>query len=97
LATGDDLDVFIDELIRRAAAKGYHPMYFIRMRARWGTQEAIKRLVVSSGIQPGFLRLKALGLLEWSIEAAVLKFPTYFDKGVREAAQFRLDQVELER
>ncbi len=91
----DELDVFIDETIRRAVAKGYHPTVFVGMRERWGTKDAIKRLVASGEIQSGFRRLKDLNMLEWSIEAAVLKFPSHFDKNIREAAQFRLDQAKL--
>lgn len=89
----DDLDRFIDESIRQSVAKGYRPATFIQMRQRWGTKEAIKRLAVSGEIQSGFVRLKDLELLEWSIEAAVLKFPTHFEKPYREAAEFRLSQA----
>jgi hypothetical protein len=90
---GKDLEVFIDELIRRAGAKGYSPTVFLQMRERWGTREAVRRLVISGDIQSGLRRLQDLNLLDWSIEAAALKFPAYFDKGTRDAAQFRLDQV----
>jgi hypothetical protein len=37
--------------------------------------------------------MKQLGILDWSIEAAVLKFPDEFDKGLREAARFRLERA----
>jgi hypothetical protein len=90
MANDQDLEAFIDETIRKAAAKKYHPTAFIQMRSRWGTREAIKRLVLSGDIQSGLLRLKNLDLLSWSIEAAVIRFPSHFDTGTREAAEFRL-------
>ena len=93
MASRDELDTFIDESIRQSIAKGYHPTAFMQMRERWGTKEAIRRLVVSGETQSGFRRLKDLNLLQWSIENAVLKFPTDFSKGVCEAAQFRLDHA----
>jgi hypothetical protein len=35
-------------------------------------------------------KLKALGLLDWSIEATVMKFKTEFANAGRECAEFRL-------
>jgi hypothetical protein len=88
-----DLEAFVDESIRRSKAKGYYPSEFVRMRARWKTKKAIRRLVISGDIQSGFRRMKDLGLLDWALEAAVLKFPNEFDAPVREAARWRLDQA----
>lgn len=89
-----DLDTFINESIRLSETKGYRPTVFMQMRERRGTKEAISRLVTSGEIQSGFRRLKDLGLLNWSIEAAVLKFPAEFDAEIREAAKFRLEQAK---
>lgn len=55
---------------------------------------AISRLVVSGDIQSGFKRLQQLELLDWTIEAAVTKFPDEFSYEVREAAQWRLRQAK---
>jgi hypothetical protein len=93
VAGRDKLEVFIDESIRRCVANRYHPTAFVQMRDRWGTREAMKRLVVNGELQSGFRRLRNLGLTNWSIEAAVIRFPAYFDKGTREAARLRLSQV----
>ena len=93
MSDSDELERFIDESVKRSIAKGYSPTAFVGMRQRHGTKEAIKRLVVSGDIQSGFRRMKQLGILDWSIEAAVLKFPEEFDKGLREAAQFRLERA----
>jgi hypothetical protein len=86
-----ELDAFIDETIRRARQHGYHPTTFIAMRARHGTVHAIEKLVQTGDVQSGFRRLKELGLSDWSIEAAVLKYPNRFSKAARQCADFRLN------
>lgn len=90
------LEAFIDETIKLAQQKGYHPTTFIAMRKRHRTVPAISRLVVSGEIQSGFKRLRELGLLDWSIEAAVMKFPEEFNREVLEAAEWRLRQAKGE-
>lgn len=90
---GAELEAFVDEMLRRAHGKGYHPTAFIGMRGRRGTLEAISRLVRSGDMQSGFRRLKELGLLDWTIEAAVLKFPHEFARDDRECAVFRLHEA----
>jgi hypothetical protein len=89
----DELEAFIDEGIRRSIRGGYNPTIFVGMRARHGTVEAITRLVQSGEIQSGFKRLNELGLLEWSIESAIIKFPHRFSANARECAEFRLRLV----
>ncbi|MFG1345112.1 hypothetical protein V5F59_09485 [Xanthobacter autotrophicus DSM 431] len=69
------LEQFIDESIQVSRTKGYHPTTFMRMRADYGTVGAIRRLVETGEKQSGFVRLRELGLLDWSLEAAVIKFP----------------------
>lgn len=59
------LEAFIDEGIRISRQNEYHPTVFIGMRERLGTVPAISQLV-------------ELGLLDWTIEAAVTKFPDEF-------------------
>jgi hypothetical protein len=94
----DELEAFIDEGILRSIKGGYNPTIFVGMRARYGTVKAITRLVQSGEIQSGFKRLKELGLLEWSIESAIIKFPHRFTANARECAEFRLrlahDEIE---
>ena len=90
------LEAFIDETIRVSRERGYHPTTFIRMRGRHDTTGAISRLVISGEIQSGFKRLMELGLVDWTIESAVMKFPTEFSSEVREAAKWRLDQAQKE-
>jgi hypothetical protein len=91
------LEAFIDESIRLSHENNYHPTAFKGMRTRYGTVAAIERLVISGDIQSGFVRMRQLGLLDWTIEAAVLKFPDEFSRGVREAAQWRLEQAKQDQ
>lgn len=86
-------EAFIDEGIRLSRQNGYHPTVFIGMRERHGTVPAISQLVVSGDIQSGFTRMRQLGLLDRTIEAAVTKFPDEFSREVREAAEWRLRQA----
>jgi hypothetical protein len=93
----NDLDAFIDETVRRAKSQGYHPTVFQGMRAQHGTVLAIEKLVKSGDVQSGFKRLKDLGLLDWTIEAAVVRFSEKFTPAARECAEFRLRLVRDER
>lgn len=84
------LEAFIDETIRVSREHGYHPTIFIGMRARHGTIRAITKLVESGDIQSGFKRLEALGLVDHTIEAAVVRFADEFPRQTRECVEFRL-------
>ncbi len=91
-----ELELFIDETIRLSRQRGYHPTTFIGMRQRHGTIDAVSRLVTSGDIQSGFRRLVELGLVNWTVEMAVTKFPDEFSRPVREAAEWRLAQVKTD-
>ena len=84
------LEAFIEEGHRRAVALGYANTGFMQMRARYGTISAITRLVTSGEIKSGLRRMIELGLAEWTIDAAVAKFPERFPADVQAAAQWRL-------
>ena len=88
-----DLEKFIDELIERAGKKGFTPKILIDMRDRYDTVGAIKRLVISKEISKGLKRLEEIDLLDWSIEAAVLKFPGEFTPEEQDAARWKLEQM----
>lgn len=88
-----ELERFIDESIKLSSAKGYYPSVFISMRDRHKTLGAISRLVRSGDIQSGFKRLSELDMLDWTIEAAIQKFPSEFDHHDRACAEYRLSQV----
>jgi hypothetical protein len=89
------LEQFIDESIKVSNAKDYYPTTFMRMRADYGTVEAIKRLVETGEKQSGFVKLEKLNLLDWSLEAAVLKFPDEqgFTRTTAAYAKARLDGI----
>ena len=89
-----ELESFMDESIRLSGERGYIPTKFMRMRTEYGTIGAMKKLVIAGEIQSGFRRLKEIGLLDWSIEAAVLKFPDEFTEEEQDAARWRLEQVK---
>ncbi len=85
------LDEFVDETIKQASAKGYVPTTFMNMRQKYGTVQAIKRLVETSEPQSGFRRLQTMGMKVWTLEAAVVKFPGDFpDPKTQAYAQSRL-------
>ncbi|MEC5289989.1 hypothetical protein VSX64_10020 [Aurantimonas sp. C2-6-R+9] len=87
------LEAFIDETIRRGREKGYVPTIFIGMRQQLGTRPAIAKLVQSGDLQSGFKRLHKLNLLDWTIEAAVEKFPNEFTADDLGCASFRLREA----
>ena len=89
-----ELEAFVDETIAVSAQKAYYPTTFIGMRQRHGTIDAITRLVISGDVQSGFSKLQRLGLIDYTIETAVLKFPTEFSKQAHECAAFRLRMVQ---
>ena len=91
------LEAFIDKSIKLAKERGYNPTIFIGMRRQYGTADAIERLVQSGDLQSGFRRLKQLDLLDWTIESAVIKFPTEFSRNARQCAEWRLQQVQRSR
>jgi hypothetical protein len=87
------LEAFVDEAIRLSKERGYNPTIFVGMRHQHGTIDAIERLVQSGDMQSGFKRLKQLDLIDWTIEAAVKKFPTEFSHNAKQCAEWRLQQV----
>ena len=90
----DPLEAFIDESIRISISNRYPPTIFQRMRAQYGTVDAIERLVKSGDVQSGFKKLISLQLKEWTIESAVLKFRERFSKDAIACAEFRLRAAE---
>jgi hypothetical protein len=65
------------------------------MVARYGAVEAMRRVLRTPVERTPLRSLHKLGLLEWSIEAGVLRFPELFTAEDREIAQFRVDHPEL--
>jgi hypothetical protein len=95
MAVSKELEDFIDTSIVESAKKDYHPTAFIGMRENLGTVPAIVKLVTQGDIQSGFRSLEKLGMIDWTIEAAVLKFPKDFpNREVQAAAAWRIDQAK---
>lgn len=90
----DPVEAFVDEGLRRMAQRNYYPTIFLRMREEHGTVPTIERLVVTGEVQSGFQQLRRLNMLEWSMEAAVGRFPDRFTQTARECAAFRLANVD---
>lgn len=86
----------MDEAMRLSKERGYNPSIFVGMRHQHGTIEAIERLVQSGDLQSGFKRLKQLGLIDWTIKSAVIKFPAEFSHNAKQCAEWRLQQVRPE-
>jgi hypothetical protein len=89
------LEAFVDEAMRLSRERGYNPTVFVGMRHQLGTIDAIERLVQSGDLQSGFKRLKQLGLIDWTIETAVIKFAAEFSLNAKQCAEWRLAQVRL--
>ena len=91
-----ELEAFVNEGIRLSKERGYNPAIFVGMRHQFGTIDAIERLVQSGELQSGFKRLKQLGLIDWTIESAVISFAAEFSNNARQCAEWRLQQVRPE-
>jgi hypothetical protein len=89
----DGLELFVDESVRRWQANGYEPILFLAKRDQNGTHDTLTQLVVSGELHVGFEKLRNLNLLDWSMEAAVLRFPGRFNETTIEAAEARLAQA----
>jgi hypothetical protein len=60
------------------------------MRHDHGTEEAVRRLVEADEFQSGLQKLQELGLLDYSLEDAALRFPKRFSKNTLTWAGFKL-------
>ena len=86
-------EAFVYVGIRLARERGYPNAGFIQARNRYGTIEAITRPGTSGEIKRGLVRMVAIGLADWTTDAAVGRFPECFRADVREAANWRLGEA----
>ena len=93
------LEYFCDECVRRSKQRNFDHSIFEGMRTRHGSVAAIKTLVEMGGKLSGIKKLNELGLLNWSVEAAVIKFPEEFTPRTLEFAkeQLRLERAESKK
>jgi hypothetical protein len=71
----DDLETWMDNAARVCSTKGMLPGRWPAMRAQYGTVEAVRKCLRMQVERTPLGRLKRLGLLQYSHEAAVLKVP----------------------
>ena len=94
-----DLEHAMRSACREAAALGYYPRWFLQTLEARGAVRYAKELVVSGELQSGLKRLRDLNRLDLSIEHLVANDPRFEDLFAdedREAARWRLDQVNRE-
>lgn len=89
-----------EEKVRAALVEchrlGYHPSDFEGMLATASAARVTEKLVQSGEIQTGLKRLAQMGRLDLSVESIMLEleFSSLFSTQLREAAQWRLNQVK---
>jgi hypothetical protein len=87
------IEGFIEESIQRWAEHGFHHTVFIQMREAFGTVRAMQTLVEEPDFQSGLAKLATIGLVDRSLEAAVLKFPGEFSPANVAHARDRIDGI----
>jgi hypothetical protein len=93
-----NLQRFCDQLhegIQRNTEAGYPPIRLVGMLLPGfgNAVDVATRLVSDSKIQKGLKVSKDAGMLEWTIEQAVIDFSSLFPPAIVAAAKWRLSQV----
>ena len=85
----------IQEALVECHRLGYHPSDFEGMLSSASATRVAKKLVTSGELQSGLKKLAQLGRLDLSVESIMLEpqFRTLFAKQLRDAAQWRLNQI----
>jgi hypothetical protein len=91
--TWANLEEFIEDSLQHLGQRGYVPLDFFEMCRQHGLIAAITRCVEGSEFKSGFLRVLELGLVDWSLETAVVEFPERFTKLTVAYARARLNGV----
>lgn len=86
-----ELEAYADTMLHRAAEKGFRPIVLIRLRETYGTVRAFSKILRTDDIESGFRQMKQLGLVEWSVEAVVVRFTREFDQADVQLARRRLE------
>lgn len=88
------LEAWLDKCHEVAREHGFpDPSAFREMRTRYGTLPAVIKLVTDGTMQSGFQWCRDHGILDYSVEAAVIKFAAEFDPGTVDCARWRLETV----
>lgn len=89
-----ELEDYTELCHQKAREAGFDgPSAFRGMRTRYGTVEASEKLVLSDKFQSGLTWAMEKGLLDYTVEAAVLKFPRDFayNPHIAVYAKFRIN------
>ena len=86
-----ELNEFIEESLRQAASRNFHPKVFPSLWSSTKSPLTIEKFVISSKPRSGFRRMVELGLKEWTLEAAVLAYPDQFSREARVYAEARMN------
>lgn len=86
----DNLEEFVDKSIQVNSSLGNVQDKLKDMREREGTVRTITNLVAMGTTATGYHNAIKLDLVEWSMEAAVCRFPDQFDLKTRLRAQLQL-------
>jgi hypothetical protein len=99
-----ELEIRFQTAMERACSEarslGYFPAYFLQKMHAVGPVKYAKELVVSGELQTGLLRLARLDRLDLSLDHLVSRVPEFaplFSKSEREAAAWRLAQIEAKQ
>ena len=89
-----DFEERISQAIRDSIEHGYRPSGFVRMRKKYPTVEAIKKLLHRPDDPRGFTRLLKMNRLDLSLEAIILEkeWRSLFTFEELEIAKRRLDK-----
>ena len=87
-----DFEIYIDNAVNEMKRLGYSPNYFIKMRKKYGTKEAIRMLIHDPKVQGGFLKLHELGRPDITMESIILEeqWIDLFSDDDRKAARNKL-------
>lgn len=84
------LEEFIDKSLQLCDQKRYYSGDFRRMRQISPLIPLIKKLVEKGAAPSGYQKTCKLGLKDWTLEAAVVRYSDRFEKSTIQAAEFRL-------
>lgn len=85
----------IEKAVRDTAkAINYYAPRFREMCDRLGPVECIKKLLISSEMHSGFVRMVKADRASDTIESIALEFPELFDETYQACAKFRLKLVK---
>ena len=85
------LNEFIEESLKQAASRNFHPEVFPGMWFPKKLPQPIEKFVISSEPKSGFKKMVELGLKNWTLEAAVLAYPDQFSREARVYAEARMN------